>query len=160
MVEEELEQETMEETEEILTEPENKPEEILAEPEKVVAEEKEETKAEISCKVEEFELKICRPEKTAVIFLGKGAENIDNILSALDELQGSLDMDIGVLDMADKDCAGLSEKYKIDQEATQLLVFESCEKVSGISLEGDYKEQVGKLKESLERHEESETAES
>lgn len=143
MEEEELTQETPEETEEIQAEPEN----VVATEE----EKPEEPKAEISCRLDEFELKICRPQKTAVIFLGKGAENIDNILSTLNELQGTLDMDIGVLDMADKDCADLSEKYKIDQEATQLVVFENCEKVSGISLEGDYKEQVGKLKESLEK---------
>lgn len=114
---------------------------------------KGEAEATISCKLEDFEPKICRPQKTAVVFLGKEAENVDNILGALDELQGSLDMDIGVLDMADKECADLGERYKIDGEATQIVVFQNCEKISGVSLEGDYKEQITKLKESLERHE-------
>lgn len=113
----------------------------------------DESKETISCRLEEFEPKICRPEKTAVLFLGKETENIDDILNALDELQGTLDMDIGVLDMNDDACEALSEKYKVDREATQLLVFQNCEKLSGISLEGDYKEQIAKLKESLERHE-------
>ncbi|GAJ19287.1 unnamed protein product, partial [marine sediment metagenome] len=53
----------------------------------------EETKGDISCKLDSFEPKVCRPEKTAVLFIGKDSENIDNILSALDELQGTLDMD-------------------------------------------------------------------
>lgn len=111
----------------------------------------EEIREGISCKLDDFEPKICRPEKTAVLFIGKDSENIDNILSALDELQGTLDMDITVLDLKDDACSELSEKYKVDREATQLLVFQNCEKVSGISLEGDYKEQVAKLKASLER---------
>lgn len=115
----------------------------------------EETKGGISCKLDDFEPKICRPEKTAVLFLGKETENVDNILAALDELQGTLDMDIGVLDLNDDACSDLSEKYKVDREATQLLVFQNCEKVSGISLEGDYKEQIAKLKASLEQNSEA-----
>jgi len=154
-MEEEITQETTpEETEEIQAEPEN----VVAEEELSQEVKPEEGEAIISCRIEDFELKICRPQKTAVIFLGKGAENVDSILSALDELQGGLDMDIGVLDMADETCSDLSEKYKIDREATQLVVFEDCEKKGAVSLEGDYKEQVGKLKELLEKHEE--TAES
>jgi len=116
-------------------------------------EQPEQTKVEepqISCRLETFEPMICRPEKTAVLFLGKETENIDDILNALDELQGTLDMDIGVLNMNDDTCEALSEKYKIDREASQILVFENCEKISGISLEGDYKEQIVKLKASLD----------
>lgn len=116
--------------------------------------------AKISCQLNGFEPKICRSEKTAVLFLGKETENIDDILNALDELQGILDMDIGVLDMNDDTCQELSDKYKVDREATQLLVFQNCEKLSGISLEGDYKEQIIKLKESLEKHGQLSTTES
>lgn len=113
--------------------------------------------AKISCKLDDFEPKICRPEKTVVLFLGKQTENIDNILNALDQLQGTLDMDIGVLDMNDDTCANLSEKYKIDREATQLVIFQNCEKKGAISLDGpDYMEQVTKLKEILERDERKE----
>jgi len=113
--------------------------------------------AKISCKLDDFEPKICRPEKTAVLFLGKETENIDNILNALDELQGTLNMDIGVLDMNDDACEDISAKYKIDREATQLVVFQDCEKKGAISLDGpDYKEQLTKLKEILERDERKE----
>lgn len=105
----------------------------------------------ISCRLSDFEPKICRLEKTAVLFLGKETENIDAILGALDELQSTLDVDIGVLDMKDNACEDLSVKYSIDREATQLVVFQNCQKKGAISLEGDYKEQVGKLKEILER---------
>lgn len=112
---------------------------------------KNEPSESISCQLSDFEPKICRPEKTAVLFLGKQSENIDAILGALDELQGTLDVDIAVLDMNDNTCEDLSVKYSIDREATQLVVFQNCEKKGAISLEGDYKEQVGKLKEILER---------
>lgn len=111
-----------------------------------------EDEAKISCKLNDFEPKICRLGKTAIVFLGKETEDIDDILNALDELQGTLDMDIGVLDMNDDTCQDLSEKYKVDREATQIIVFQNCEKISGISLEGDYKQQIAKLKESLEKH--------
>lgn len=119
-----------------------------------MAEETEEPRQQsaegISCKLSDFEPKICRPDKTAILFLGKETENIDNILNALDELQDSLDMDIGVLDMSDKSCEELSAKYKVDPAATQLMIFQNCEKKGAISLDGeDYKEQVKKLKEAM-----------
>lgn len=106
-----------------------------------------------SPKLEEFEPKICSSEKTAVVFLGTETEDPEQVLSALDELQGIVDLNMGVLDLADPECEDLIAKYKIDKEATQLIVFQNCEKISGISLEGDYKQQVQKLKESLQSHE-------
>lgn len=113
-----------------------------------------EERERISCKLDDFEPMICRPEKTAVLFLGKATESIDNILNALDQLQGVLDMDIGVLDFSKNACEELSEKYKIDREATQLIVFENCEKRGAISLDGeDYSDQVVKLKELIQRFE-------
>lgn len=112
--------------------------------------ETQEKKEGISCKLDDFQPKICRPEKTAVIFLGSEAENTDEILGILDELQDASGMDFGVLDMADVSCADLATKYKIDREASQIVVFQNCEKVSAIALEGDIKEQVARLKKSLE----------
>lgn len=121
--------------------------------EKIENEELKGEEGRISCQLPDFEAKICRPEKTAIVFLGSETEDVDRVLEALDDLQGSLDMDIGVLDLKDDACEELSEKFKVDRQACQILVFQNCEKVSGISLEGDVKEQVAKLKEALAKAE-------
>lgn len=114
----------------------------------------EEKESQASCDLKDFEVKICRPEKTGIIFLGKEMKDMDSILAALDKLQGTLDIKIGVLDMSDKTCEELSTKYKIDLEATQLVVFEKCEKRGAISLEEGFDEaQVQRLREILAKPE-------
>jgi len=107
----------------------------------------------ISCNIEQdFKPKICRPEKTAILFLGRETKDPDNILNALTEMQETLDLDMGVLDMADDSCEELSQRYSIDRDVSQLVIFKDCEKQTAISLEGDdYKEQVAKLNEILQR---------
>lgn len=112
----------------------------------------ESTEPAVSCDIEQdFKPKICRSEKTAILFLGTETKDPENILNALSELQDTLEIDMGVLDMADDACQELSEKYGIDRQASQLVVFQNCEKQTAISLEGDYKEQVTRLKEILGR---------
>ena len=127
----------------------------LAELDRIDQAEKAETEKsvepKISCRIEDFKPKICRPEKTAILFLGTETKDPDNILNALSELQDTLDIDMGVLDMADDSCEKLSEEYKIDRQASQLVIFQNCNKIAGLSLEGDLKDRIGKLKELLER---------
>lgn len=105
----------------------------------------------ISCNIEDFKPRICRSEKTAILFLGTETKDPDNILNALSELEDVVDMDMGVLDMADESCEKLSEEYKIDRQASQLVIFQNCNKIAGLSLEGDLKDRIEKLKELLER---------
>ena len=105
-----------------------------------------------TCQLTDFEPRICRPEKTAVLFLGSETEDVSGLLESLDDLQGVLNVDILVLDMASAECQGVAEKYKIDKEASQLMVFANCEKKGAVALDGqDCREQAAKLKELLDR---------
>ncbi|MBA7566964.1 hypothetical protein ES708_08664 [subsurface metagenome] len=126
--------------------------EILVKPH-VVAEgkaEEEPTKEGFSCKLDSFEPKICSSEPTLVLFLGKKAEGTDEIVQALFSRQDALDVNTGVLDMNDDTCEGLSEKYKIDRDETQLVLFKACEKKGAVSLSAENaNEQMDKMKEMI-----------
>lgn len=116
-------------------------------------EESEQQEEGISCKLDSFAKYTCSPEPTGILFLGRETENPDEIVNTVMEAEFDERMNFGVLDLADDSCQELSEKYKIDRDATQMVIFQDCEKISGISLEGDHKEQIAKLKASLEQRE-------
>lgn len=128
--------------------------EILVKPH-VVAEgkaEEEPTKEGFSCKLDSFEPKICSSEPTLVLFLGKEAQGTDEIVQALFSRQDGLNVNAGVLDLADENCQGLCEKYKIDNEATQLVLFKACEKRGAVALSAENaNEQMDKMKEMIGR---------
>lgn len=108
------------------------------------------TEEGISCKLDTFEPKICSPDPTLILFLGKKAEDTDEIVQTLMSRQDDLDVNAGVLDLADDSCEDLSEKYKIDREATQLILFKECEKRAAVSLSAENaSEQMNKMKEMI-----------
>lgn len=105
----------------------------------------------ISCKLDAFEPKICNPDPTLILFLGRETENPDEITEALMNRQDNLDVNAGVLDLADDNCETLSEKYKIDRDASQLVLFKDCEKKGAVSLSAENAgEQMDKMKEMIE----------
>ena len=97
-----------------------------------------------------FTPRICRTERTAVICLGKGSQNLEEIMAGLDGLETDLGIDVAVLDMTNPESKEISDKYKLDPDTSQIVVFQKCDKVNGISLEHDLKAQVAKLKVSLD----------
>lgn len=102
----------------------------------------------ISCKLDSFEPKICGPDPTLILFLGKETENPDAVMESLLNREDELDVNTGILDLADDSCADLSEKYKIDRDASQLVVFQNCEKKGAVSLSAeDAEEQIDKIRE-------------
>lgn len=114
---------------------------------------KPEENPKFSCEVTKFEPFVCSEDKTGVLFIGRETENPDGILKEV--MDAGLDeaMNFGVIDFMDDTCEELSLKYKIDRDATQLVIFQKCEKINGISLEGNPKEQIAKLKASLVKDE-------
>lgn len=105
----------------------------------------------ISCKLDNFEPKTCSPDPTLILFLGRKTENPDEITQALFNRQDDLDVNAGVLDLADDNCEDLSVKYKIDRDASQLMLFQNCEKRGGLSLSAENaSEQMDKMKEMIE----------
>jgi len=126
-------------------------EEIRVKP-NVVVEEEPKVEEGISCKLESFEPKICGPEPTLILFLGKKTENPDAVTQALFDRQDDMSVNVGVLDLADDNCQELSEKYKIDRDESQALIFQNCEKKGGVALSAENApEQIDKLKEIIEQ---------
>lgn len=112
--------------------------------------EQEEQEPQISCEVDKFEAAVCGPDRMAVLFLGKETKNLEDIISALSE--EDLGMKVSVL-INDEKCNPLREKYGIEAEGTQLVVFQDCEKKAAVSLEEDPQGQVARLKDELEEQE-------
>jgi len=110
---------------------------------------KPEENPKFSCELEKFEPYICSPDPTAVLFLGRETENPDELLKEVMEAGFDENINFGVIDLVDDACEAISTKYKIDRDATQLVVFKNCEKIAGISLEEDPKGQIEKLKAGL-----------
>lgn len=114
----------------------------------------------ISCKLDSFEPKICGPEPTLILFLGKETENPDAVMESLLNREDELDVNTGILDLADDSCADLSEKYKIDRDASQLVVFQNCEKKGAVSLSAeDAEEQIDKIREIVNQLREASSSE-
>lgn len=109
---------------------------------------KEQVEEGISCKLDNFTKYISSPDPTLILFLGKKAEGADEITNTLFSRQDELDVNAGVLDLADDDCEDLSEKYKIDRDETQLMLFQNSEKKGAVSLSPENAaEQLDKIKE-------------
>lgn len=109
---------------------------------------KEEAEEGISCKLDSFEKHTCSLEPTLILFLGRETENPDEVMDTFLNQQEELNVNVGVLDLADDQCQQLSEKYKIDRDATQVLLFQNCEKKGGVSLSAENAlEQLDKIKE-------------
>jgi len=110
---------------------------------------KPEENPKFSCEVAKFEPFVCSEGKTGVLFIGRETENPDEILKEV--MDAGLDeaMNFGVIDLVDDACEELSRKYNIDRDATQLVIFQKCEKIAAVSLEEDPKGQIEKIKAGL-----------
>ncbi len=99
-----------------------------------------------TCEESKFTPAICSEEPTGVLFLGRQTQNPDELLRAMMEAELDEVVNFGVIDLMDDACAEISQKYNIDLDSTQLVVFKKCEKMGAISLEdADPKVQVDTL---------------